>query len=801
MDMDRISCSVLNHTNQIVKRSITKVDDNEFLCPYEKHCLDECMCCDFLACDCQMKCPKGCTCFHDKSWSTNVIQCSKGGFSDLPSVIPLNSTSLYLDGNNITTLQPGMLVGRSKLSSLSIASSRVEHMTNQSFAGLQELRYLNLEKNQLKELRGGEFSGLTSLVNLNLKENQLVTIHPDTFKPLGLLSSLLLDGNLLIAFPIWELSSNSRLQTLTLANNWWQCDCDFVRKFRMFIDGNVDIIPDAKKITCTSSETSLTHLSQCTGIASSNYIYERNIGVNVVTLTIGISVVLVALFVLTVIIMYKMQEQCLIWLHAKYGIRLLRPSAKNYKNATDEKGILFDALILYSVNDEKLVHSDLMKQLQPNYRICLLQKDLCGIYTSEAFKSALSASARHVIVLTQGFLTTEWDYVKDCVLSNTIVIVGPDIEKTWNKEVAKFLKCAKVIKWEEAAFWRKFFFYLPEPSLNNTKEGGAELDVSGLWTFTSSTVGINDSAVSTAKLLPSSTPQNKIVPPSSPQRLFPAPPIRKQPHQCSTHYLAGAPSSPCNNVHHARSFSHDVQTFNNQTKTQQPIITRSCGTNVVHHHQRSTSALVMNPQVFNPHQRSSSLVESSQHRQANGQLGASFTSNIQQAQSPEQIYSGSSIMQHLAMSKPTVEKDIMLRLPPIGQSNDNSTDVPIVNSNHQRSTSLLDPSALKHQQHFAKHGRSSSTLAPAAVVTPRTIKQRPCVQVARAASMLNTKSNQFRSNPCLDGRKRLLVMNNKSLSNLTNAHVEMLDNTGIIVNSGHFNHNRSSSTPYEGFIL
>ena len=44
-----------------------------------------------------------------------------------------------------------------------------------------------------------------------------------------------------------------QLSQLTLSSNWWQCECEFVRKFRKFIDANIEAIPDANNIKCTSS--------------------------------------------------------------------------------------------------------------------------------------------------------------------------------------------------------------------------------------------------------------------------------------------------------------------------------------------------------------------------------------------------------------------------------------------------------------------------------------------------------------------------------------------------------------------
>ena len=806
MDMDRVHCSVVNHTNSVLRRHLTQVKDEDFLCEYEKHCLDQCMCCDFFACDCQMKCPKGCTCFHDHDWSSNVIQCSAGGFSVLPKVIPMDTTVLYLDKNNLTTLKAGLLVGRTKLKKLSIKSSQVAKIENQTFAGLQTLQTLDLSRNQLKHLYGYEFRGLNVLRELHLDNNQLVSIDSNTFKPLKFLSALKLDGNLLISFPIWMLSSNANLNYLTLANNWWQCDCDFVRKFRMFIDGNVDIIPDAKQITCTSSETSLSQLNECSGIMTgSGYHFRRTFAENPVPLAVGITVSCLCLMAATVTV-FKLRETFLVWLHAKYGVRICRATPKKEEG----KEQLFDALVLYSLKDEKFVMDDLVKKLEPSYRLCLNHRDLSGIYTSEAFKSAVTASMRHVIILSEGFFATEWDYVKDLDLSNVIIIFTTDISKNdeiITKDASEFIKSSrKRIKYNSGKFWRLLRYYLPDPTKIDTKEGGAELDVSGVWTFTSMD-GINDTGVSTTKLLTSPSNSPRILSnmnaggssSSTPmlsmlqQSNFPAPPVRKQPHQCSTHYLAGAPSSPLYASHnqHQRSVSNQLIELSNSPAT------RSCGTNVVH--QRSASAIVSKAQSFKQLRASASNIiqDKAPTPPPKVKTRNSFYNLPQSGVTlPENIYDNSTpFLQQLVCSSPNPE--LYGRLPPIGQADPQ----PVVRrataaAHHQRSTSLLDPTATKSPEQgrsqYVKHGRSSSTLAPMAA-TPRHI--RSSAAVTRTASM-HQPGNHFRSAVNLQqarlGDDQRLRVQYKSTSNIV---------PNPVGNGEGPRHARSSSTPYEGFVL
>ena len=58
------------------------------------------------------------------------------------------------------------------------------------------------------------------------------------------------------------------------------------------------------------------------------------------------------------------------------------------------------------------------------------------------------------------------------------------------KDVKKFLgigsSSSKLLKWQQQKqFWKTLKYHLPDPPKLPTKEGGAELDVSGAWKFSS----------------------------------------------------------------------------------------------------------------------------------------------------------------------------------------------------------------------------------------------------------------------------------------------------------------------------
>ena len=150
----------------------------------------------------------------------------------------------------------------------------------------------------------------------------------------------------------------------------------------------------------------------------------------------------------------------------------------------------------------------------------------------------------------------------DCVLifTDTDIKSLKTNKSKHTEEVLAFIKNAKrTMNWNEPAFWRKLRYFLPDPvqpldkqqpqstSLRNTMskksklEGGAELDISGVWTFTTSVNdGINDSGLSTTRLLQSPNGNSPLggLGGIHNHTSFPASPIRKkQPHQCSAHSI------------------------------------------------------------------------------------------------------------------------------------------------------------------------------------------------------------------------------------------------------------------------
>lgn len=759
-----------------------------------------------------MKCPEDCQCFHDKLWSANVVQCSGKTLDRVPSLVPMDVTDLYLNENNLTTLTHTMFLGRTRLKKIMLTRSNVYEIENATFSGLDHLEVINLGHNQLKQLFGYEFSGSVSLRELHLHNNQLVTIDPQTFKHLSQLTLLRLDGNYLIEFPIWKLNANKYLNWLTLSSNWWSCECGFVRKFRMFIDTlGPAVVRDVTDIACNSDYDNHIGRSNCRAVLPNQDFYATETSSTdryTVPVVISVTAIFVALFVAAGVFVC-IKDKFRIWLYARCGIRVdLKAKLGSRQTDPDVTPPLFDALVLYSEKDVQPYIDDFCLNLEPTYRLCLLYRDLTGIYTSEAFKSAMEASQRHIIMMSPAFFANEWqrfqeehlpDYKKLIVIKLNMEAAGDQaaFDESAAKEFLSTLS-SKVLSWsDESRFWQSVRYYLPDPPKLPTKEGGAELDLSGVWTF-------------------------------SGEPLKPIPPFKKK---CSSTSINDSGVYDAHSVHHLPTTSAAAAAF---------VPTRSCGTNAVNH-QRSSSALVetirhVEAGASGHHQRSKSYLFPQQpnadlerpptppvkvgkmQRPLGAPTYASPPSILRQlaAVSPELLASlNSTVMTPLDVTPAQQPMSKVKMLSPVVKAKNNNAAV-----RHTRSTSLLaqdtDSSTPKsrfvpiQQRNASHHRKSVSVLEP---MNPSSLVL-PNPNPPPNSRLLSNPHHHSRSVSLLDNQRltrspsavgsaiRLEDLDSRKILNMSTSQLHQLAGSRKMAPKGvSYHHKRSSSTPYEGFVL
>lgn len=474
MDIGNIECLMENPPRGSPVRSLINLRSKDFLCKYETHCFALCHCCDFDACDCEMTCPTNCSCYHDQTWGTNVVDCGGQNVTDLPKRIPMDATEVYLDGNDFPELQNHGFIGRKNLHVLYVNGSNVRSIQNRTFTGLTSLNKLHLENNRIKTLHGFEFENLSDLKELYLQNNLLTHIGNATFAPLISLEILRIDGNRLQTLQIFQLQTPqfSNLKALSLGRNLWSCRCKFLQELTSFVAENAVIIQDSQDINCVDGnlkrELDFNATAACSDYYAGGSVLPGGLPNGYIPLLITCLALILLLIVL--IIAFVFREPVRVWLFAHYGVRVFGPRC-------EESEKLYDAVLLHSPKDSEFVTRGLASELEtgrPALRICVQHRDLASDASHIQILEAARASRRVVLILSRNFLQTEWSR---CELRRAVheslrgrphklvVIEEADVllEAESDVELLPYLKTTTVnrIRRSDRHFWEKLRYALP----------------------------------------------------------------------------------------------------------------------------------------------------------------------------------------------------------------------------------------------------------------------------------------------------------------------------------------------------
>jgi hypothetical protein len=283
------------------------------------------------------------------------------GHLEIPPLIPMDATTIYLDGNNFTgMLESQAFIGRKRVINLYLNGSRIEAINNQTFNGLTELEVLYLQDNVIQRLQGYEFSNLTSLIQLNLENNRLVYIDAMVFSTLVSLEEVHLAGNQLVDYPIWELKRLPHLGKLFLANNPWSCECDFIKKFQAL--ATIERVADLDRVQCFSPDVEV-YVDLGDNVTCSDALAVTHVaGKSLLSASLAPALVTVTAVCIIVVaaslILFVFRTPLRVWLHSKYGVRILESGG-----CKKEPG-LYDALVSCSAKDQDFVHQG---RHSPNY--------------------------------------------------------------------------------------------------------------------------------------------------------------------------------------------------------------------------------------------------------------------------------------------------------------------------------------------------------------------------------------------------------------------------------------------------
>ncbi|KAF2362520.1 Toll/interleukin-1 receptor (TIR) domain [Trinorchestia longiramus] len=479
MDLDKVTCTLPYPRSNENRISFLETRPSQFLCPYSSHCFALCQCCDFIACDCQMTCPTGCSCYHDDTWATNIVDCSARGHHQLPDDIPMDATIVYMDANEMNILDAHHLIGRKNLRKLFLNESRIESIENRTFHGLSSLKELYLHDNYLVNLVGYEFEFLDHLQYLNLQNNRLRTINNQTFAGLAALEVLLLQGNFIVDFPVWNLKANKGLKEVGLANNLWSCDCRYMVDFKNWLIRQGEAAVDAKALFCISNTTGepgpyvLETSYSCENFVATSIVQEKihNDFLQPILITLGIFFVLSVICVIFIILRVRLQKA----VSKKCGLKLFPPEPAAIPKE-DDKAIIYDAFISHSDLDSKLVNDTISRELEnaePPYKLILSSRDYetVGNYVGDFIIHSIEASRKTVLIISRNFLDNDWckfsfkaahlEALKTYKSRIVVIMTGDVTENDFDTDLSSVVKGAPSLHFEDKAFWNKLHAALP----------------------------------------------------------------------------------------------------------------------------------------------------------------------------------------------------------------------------------------------------------------------------------------------------------------------------------------------------
>ncbi|KAJ0170078.1 hypothetical protein K1T71_014684 [Dendrolimus kikuchii] len=158
--------------------ALQHLEVNEFKCtPEDKGCLSA----DY--------CPSQCAC------AGTVVRCSRAKLTGLPNNIPKQTTELYLESNEITSILPEQIRHLTQLTRLDLSNNKISALANNTFEGLTKLSTLIVSYNRLRCVQRDALKGLTQLRVLSLHGNNISLLADGVFRDLMSISHVALGSN------------------------------------------------------------------------------------------------------------------------------------------------------------------------------------------------------------------------------------------------------------------------------------------------------------------------------------------------------------------------------------------------------------------------------------------------------------------------------------------------------------------------------------------------------------------------------------------------------------------------------
>ncbi|XP_046573907.1 toll-like receptor 4 [Haliotis rubra] len=321
-----------------------------------------------------------------------------------------NLRVLDLSYNGLQRMRPNVFEKDNSLQKLNLHHNHLgialgKDNTGNIFHRLGEIQHLDLSRNRITFLPTRIFRGLTNAKTINLSNNYLKSFHVYLSKSI---TNLSLSGNQIQMLSSRALKEFDKLPelVLNLEFNPISCTCEGLY-FLRWLSKNKHRVVGIKRMSCcmksdNTTDSDTNSLDEIIGILD-----KRCDGVNIMIVSVSLSVLILLLGVIFVAIGYR----------HRWTLRYLyHVGRRGYHNklAVDNESndpFEYDVFVSYAEPDRRFVIDTMMPELETKaeLRMCIHDRDfLPGEVIATNIVDAIQRSRKTLVVLSPAFLKSHW---------------------------------------------------------------------------------------------------------------------------------------------------------------------------------------------------------------------------------------------------------------------------------------------------------------------------------------------------------------------------------------------------------